>query len=178
MEDGVWKKAIGILREGVVQVDSLDTQKLEETLNTSAALRLKRYADSQDVLKNVNFVHTGLPTLDRVSGGMQPGEIWVLAGWLKSGKSLFLLNIAYNAWCLGKSILFVSAELSQVQLARRFDALACNVPYDKIKFGTLSVDEEKQYRAFLEESKSKPNLFHIVFQPGCKTSNIYFNTFR
>jgi replicative DNA helicase len=173
MEEGTWKRSIDVLRDGVIKVDSLVSQKFEETMNASTETRLKRYEESKNGIDTSLFTHTGFPTLDRVTGGMQQGEIWIVAGWLKSGKSLFLLNMGYNAWCFGKSVLYISAELSQIQLARRFDSLACNIPYDKIKFGNLNEEEDKQYKTFLEELKSKENLFHIVFQPGCNVSNVY-----
>lgn len=173
LEDQNLEEAVQLLREGVSEVDINSEVRLEEDLAADKHYRVERYEKAKSVGDDRRiFVPSGFPSLDRVTGGMQPGELWVVAGWLKSGKSMFLLNAAYNAWKMGKSVLYVSAELSQVQVARRFDSLGSGLPYNRIKFGTLAESEEQQYNNFLNDVASRENYFKILFEPGCCTNVI------
>jgi replicative DNA helicase len=57
-----------------------------------------------------NLVLTGFPTLDRMSGGLMPGLLTVVAARPGMGKSAFAQNLATNAALAGKRVLFISLE--------------------------------------------------------------------
>lgn len=73
--------------------------------------------------KSILGVPTGIKTLDDHYGGLQKGDFWVLAGWTGSLKSWLALLIAQNAWLEGYRVLYVSLELSELQVGYRFDTL-------------------------------------------------------
>lgn len=162
----------GALKKCLSSINDIGNNKFREELTVTSDERYRRYEDSK-IPDRRHYIPTGFPTLDKVTGGIQPGELWVIEGWAKAGKSLFLLNIAYNVWKLGKSVLYVSAELAKEQIARRFDSLANFLPYNNLKFGALTDDEDKKYQKFLKDMKEKSNKFDVVFEPGCSTLSIY-----
>jgi replicative DNA helicase len=66
-------------------------------------------------------IPTGLGTLDRIlGGGLHPKELTVFAGVPGGGKTLFLGNVAINAFAEGKKVLVYSFETSQERLLMRY----------------------------------------------------------
>ena len=64
-------------------------------------------------------IPTSLPTLDRWTGGMQAGQLWVLAGRPRWGKTALALQMGLHAAEQGHPVVFFSAEMTAVQLAMR-----------------------------------------------------------
>ena len=69
----------------------------------------------------VEGLETGLPDLDKMTGGLKPGEMTVIAGYPGGGKTSLALNLAEHALLsLGKSVAIFSLEMSAVALVKRF----------------------------------------------------------
>lgn len=85
--------------------------------------------------KNEVRIATGLsPDLDRaIRRGLAGGEIAVVVAPTSVGKTLFLINIAYNAMKQGKKVLYVTLELSGRKMAGRFDQRVTNKHYEEIE---------------------------------------------
>jgi replicative DNA helicase len=62
---------------------------------------------------------TGLPTLDRWTGGMKPAEMWTFGALPSVGKSALGLNILENASLQGIPVGLISLEMSDVNLGYR-----------------------------------------------------------
>tara|TARA_R110002153_G_scaffold26421_5_gene82925 strand:+ start:6200 stop:7471 length:1272 start_codon:yes stop_codon:yes gene_type:complete len=90
-------------------------------------------------LKGVPF---GWSTLDHATGGMQGGDLIVVAGRPSLGKSWLLLNMARSAHLAGKTVCFTSMEMSLRQIARRWLGLHLRVNPNYIKDGELSTMSE------------------------------------
>lgn len=89
-------------------------------------------------------VKCGLSSLDDRHNGMRPGELIILAARPSMGKSALAGCIAKNAAMeFGKSILFVSLEMSRLELGERF--LCSHGKIDAMKFreGKLSPAERR-----------------------------------
>lgn len=169
MEQKDTKKALDVMRKGLSSIESLNYLNRDKgDARSDIEVRQKQFDDAKLGIKQ-DSVLLGFPSLDRVTGGIQKGELWTLSGWFKSCKSMMLLNIAYNAWNSGKNVIYVTAELSKVQLLRRFDALGSRLSYNNIKFGNLSNEDEKHYKLFLEDVKKRDNAFQVIYEPGCST---------
>ena len=67
-------------------------------------------------------VATGFAKLDRMIGGMLPGELHVLAARPSMGKTALLLDIAQHAAAAGKQVTMISLEMSREQIADRIMA--------------------------------------------------------
>lgn len=66
------------------------------------------------------------PELDAaMRRGLAGGELAIVVAPTSVGKTLFLINIAYNAMKQGKKVVYVTLELSGKKIAGRFDQLVC-----------------------------------------------------
>lgn len=89
----------------------------------------------------VTGLQTGLHTLDKITGGMQPGDMIILAGRPSSGKTALALNMACH---IAKTapVLFVSLEMSGAQLGQRVMANFGDIELGRIRYGTEYSSDE------------------------------------
>lgn len=64
-------------------------------------------------------VSTGIPELDEITGGLFPGEMTVIGARPGTGKTALTLQIAETAALNGQRVVFVSREMSDVQIGER-----------------------------------------------------------
>lgn len=65
-------------------------------------------------------IPTGFDELDRMSGGLKPGEVFVVAARPSMGKTSFMMNIVEHvALVAGRAAMVFSAEMTNHQLASR-----------------------------------------------------------
>ncbi|MCX7172200.1 MAG: replicative DNA helicase, partial [Proteobacteria bacterium] len=89
---------------------------------------------------------TGLPTgfsdLDKMTAGLQAGDMIVIAGRHSMGKTAFALNIAEHVGVdLGLPVAIFSLEMSGPQLAMRFLSSVGHLDAHRIRTGRLNNDE-------------------------------------
>lgn len=89
---------------------------------------------------------TGLPTgfidLDRMTAGLQPGDMIVVAGRPSMGKTAFALNIAEHVGVeLRRPVAIFSLEMSGPQLATRFLSSVARINQSTLRSGRLTDDE-------------------------------------
>lgn len=77
---------------------------------------------AQKALDGISGIPTGLHALDQRLGGLQGGELYVIAGRPGMGKTAKALTVARNAARAGKHVRFVSLEMNAAQLYQRFYA--------------------------------------------------------
>jgi replicative DNA helicase len=81
---------------------------------------------------------TGFRDLDRVTGGLQPGSLIVIAARPSMGKSCLVTNIAENAAIShSKPVALFSLEMSEAELARRFIASQASVRGEDLSKGRV-----------------------------------------
>lgn len=80
----------------------------------------------------------GLPYIDAITLGAQPGDTTAIVGATQVGKTYFLLSMADTAFSSGKNCLFVTPEMPNLQVVRRQLALRSNVNATRIRMGRLS----------------------------------------
>ena len=112
-------------------------------------------------------VPTGLPTLDRKTLGLKPGDLAILGAQTGHGKTAFALNVA-KAACVdsGNSVLYINTEMSREQIAKRWGAIISDVALYQIQSGSLTDEQQSsvigKYNTLLRESLfyscSIPNL--------------------
>lgn len=67
----------------------------------------------------VSPVSTGIPDMDAITGGLFPGEMTVIGARPGTGKTALSLQIAEHAAAQGHRAVFVSREMSDVQIGER-----------------------------------------------------------
>lgn len=114
----------------------------------------------------------GYPSLDIRTGGQSAGELWIIMGYMKAGKSTMLLNMANNVWHTGKNVVYFSAEVSKKVLDRRLTAMNMYVPINAIKQGTLTGEDEERMYEFYDHNKNEKGALYIVDRGAMTTDYI------
>lgn len=90
-------------------------------------------------------VDTHFSSYDEQCGGMHNGELIILAARPSMGKTAFALNVAENVSILGNApVLFVSLEMSGVELADRLLCSLARVNGHKLRNGSISQEDRKR----------------------------------
>ena len=96
----------------------------------------------QENPSDVTGVPTGFSDLDKMTAGLQPGDMIVVAGRPSMGKTAFALNIAEHVGVdLGLPVAIFSLEMSGPQLAMRFLSSVGRLDAHRIRTGRLNDDE-------------------------------------
>ena len=83
--------------------------------------------------------------LDRLTGGLHPGEFIVLAARPSMGKTALATNIAENVAILSRvPVLFVSLEMARLELAQRLLSSQGSIDGSKFRSGFISADEREK----------------------------------
>ncbi len=96
----------------------------------------------QENPSDVTGVPTGFHDLDKMTAGLQAGDMIVVAGRPSMGKTAFALNIAEHVGVdLGLPVAIFSLEMSGPQLAMRFLSSVGRLDAHRIRTGRLNDDE-------------------------------------
>lgn len=88
---------------------------------------------------------TGLTELDKITGGLRPGELAVLAARPGCGKSALAMNIAYNMTSKDDAlVVFVSLEMSSLELTERLLGSTAKVMLCHLRSGTVSHGDRQE----------------------------------
>ena len=100
-----------------------------------------------DTLKTIDKLYqrkemvTGVPTgyedLDKITAGLQPADLIIVAGRPGMGKTAFALNIAANAAYTGVGAAIFSLEMAKEQLVLRMLCSEARVNSSKVRSGYL-----------------------------------------
>jgi KaiC/GvpD/RAD55 family RecA-like ATPase len=117
---------------------------------------------------------SGFSDIDKLltAGGLCRGEIGAFVGLSGSGKSLALVNAAAKNLQWGKRVCYITLEMSQDKIAKRFDSMLCEQPFSLLLDNkNLIADALKDYVRDAEDKR----MLVIKHWPG-GTADI--NTFR
>jgi replicative DNA helicase len=107
---------------------------------------------------SINGKPTGWNRLDRVIGGWNKGDVVIIAGRPGSGKTSIALTFILNAAKLGSKCLFLSLEMSNEQIAKRYMSLISSVTNGKIRSGNL---DKRDIETLAVAIVNDDNVFHI-----------------
>lgn len=180
--------ATNIVTEGFEQSEDVQTildaaerniMEVSERRNKSGFLAisdvLQNAFENIDQLSRNNEEITGLPTgyvlLDKMTAGLQPEELIILAARPAVGKTAFALNIAQNVGTkTDKSVAIFSLEMGAESLVNRMLCAEGSIEASHLRTGQLS-EEEWQNLIVAMGSLSRANIF-IDDTPGIKISEI------
>ncbi len=75
---------------------------------------------------------SGIEGVDATSGGLRPGEFWVVGGKTSAGKSVLMLQIAAEFIAAGKPVAIFSLEMMTHEVVARLVSHVGRVPMDQI----------------------------------------------
>ena len=141
------------------------------------AAEAERYYQDNLLAEGMSGIPTGWPTLDRETAGYQNGDLIVWVARPSMGKTTLLLHQAKAAWLAGKSILFVSMEMSLLQITNRFIGHYARVNPEYIRKGQLDfwskrkfdnavsvLDDDRRFHLFAGNMGKKTDDVDILIQ--------------
>lgn len=106
---------------------------------------------------------TGFPTMDVSTGGLQAGDLFVIAGRPNVGKSYILIRMAAEAFRRGVPFNFVTLEMMVPQVQRRFLGMMTGVNPSKMREGKVSKFGEEKMKKMLDRVRGSSRM---GFNPG------------
>ena len=87
---------------------------------------------------DITGISTGYQDFDRITAGLQPSDLIIVAGRPAMGKTTFAMNIAEHAAIKhGKSVAVFSMEMASLQLVMRMFSSVGQIDQNRIRTGTL-----------------------------------------
>jgi KaiC/GvpD/RAD55 family RecA-like ATPase len=147
--------------------ESRNFRMRDPTIKTEGNIRSTE--DSGEVLQDYHKkksnpnegYYTFLDRIDVTCNGLKPGELMLIAGYVKQGKTILTSNLTYSGVAQGWNGLFVSLEMNYQEMRDMFYVLHASNPewlkhpkyknlvgkisYDKVTYGLLS---ELEYEFF------------------------------
>ena len=183
-----------ILSEGTQALDAKGGQKAFEVIDKklydlklhtveSNSLVLqddREVEDLIDLLRDIREnpaqhlgIPTGLTSLDTLTGGFHPGEYVLLVAKSGGGKSIGLLNWATFAQKQGYNVVYVTLEMSHIEIRLRKLSLESGIPYLNLKTQNLTPEQLAHQDAVLRnEIATRTAAFHIVDISKCSVGFI------
>lgn len=122
-------------------------ERLQALIDRKAALTLNQTVG----------IRTGLSVLDRKLLGWQPGNLIIIVGRPKIGKSWLALYMACAAYSSGKKVLYLSPEMSIFEVELRWDTLMGKMSgysflNDKLMMGDI---DQTKYKDWLTKASKR-----------------------
>lgn len=112
----------------------------------------------------ITGVPTGFAGIDEMTTGLQPGDLWLVAGRPSKGKTAFVLDVARHSVKNGKSVALFSLEMTRKQLVLRMIAAESRVNTMEMRKGRIGTEQAERIDSAAERMKSYR--LHINDTPG------------
>ena len=148
-----------------------------QSLDTLVVDLLDRVQEMADNPVDVTGVPTGFADLDRMTSGLQAGDLVVLAARPSMGKTSFAVNIAEHvALNEGLPVAIFSMEMGAAQLAVRIVGSIGRVNQGNLRTGKLTDEEWPRLSEAIERLRTVS--LHIDETPGLTPSELRANSRR
>lgn len=157
-----------------------DGARMKQGFQPMEALVVKLLDDVQARSENPNDItglRTGFEDLDRMTSGLQPGDLIILAARPSMGKSSLSINIAEHvALHEGLPVAVFSMEMGASQLAVRIVGSIGRIDQNHLRTGRLTDDEWPRLTEAIEKLRNVS--LHIDETPGLTVSELRANARR
>lgn len=142
------------------------------------AERIEHYKEQKASGRRVG-VPMGFYTIDRWTGGIQPGEFAVVAAFSGTGKTTFMKTVAFNVWSMGLTPMFVTLEEDARRIARTWDVMATSLDYQRMKDLDLAPDELEHWEDYRKKLMESSNDIPVIdkLRP-CTPDHVLAETIR
>lgn len=153
---------------------AIDQETAPKTATAKEAVR-EFIDDAQERFQRkgqLSGITTGIHRLDRMTDGIQPGELFLVAARPSIGKTAMAVSIAEAACIRGQiPTLFVTCEMSKKALMRRLTSTVGKIPMQNLKTGEMT---EGDFRALSSASAriSKSPLHFLDVSGGANVATI------
>ena len=148
-----------------------------QSMDTLVVDLMDRVQEMADNPNDITGVPTGFHDLDRMTSGLQPGDLIVLAARPSMGKTAFAINIAEHvALNEGLPVAVFSMEMGASQLAVRIVGSIGRIDQGHLRTGKLGDDEWPRLTEAIEKLRTVS--LHIDETPGLTPSELRANSRR
>jgi replicative DNA helicase len=148
-----------------------------QSMDTLVVDLLDRVQEMADNPNDITGVPTGFYDLDRMTSGLQAGDMVVLAARPSMGKTAFAINIAEHvALNEGLPVAVFSMEMGAAQLAVRIVGSIGRIDQGHLRTGKLTDDEWPRLTEAIERLRTIS--LHIDETPGLTSSQLRANARR
>ena len=145
--------AIGVLDETESQLLEASQSGLSQGLQTIDTIVRGSFGSIDNLYNHrgdITGLETGFTDFDRMTSGLQRGELIIIAARPSMGKTALAINIAQNAAIRRNAIVAIfSLEMSKESLLRRMLASQASVDQQKIQKGFFGRAEQEQLQGAL-----------------------------
>ncbi|MBW1764402.1 MAG: replicative DNA helicase [Deltaproteobacteria bacterium] len=136
-----WQDTDSLLEMAEQSIFNIAQEKVREGISPINDVIKESFKKLESVAEHEGFI-TGAPTgfaeFDRLTAGLQPSDLIIVAGRPSMGKTAFALNLGYNtAQKTKKGVVIFSLEMSKMSLGMRLLGMAAQINASKLRTGTL-----------------------------------------
>lgn len=143
-------KAIDAMREAVGTVDDLASQTRDIDWTKNPMERYEQYLEMKK-LGGIDGHKTPFRKLNEITQGIHDEELILIVARAGVGKTWMEVLLAHHHWSQGGSPLLFSKEMAANQIARRLDSVHAKLPYQNLRAGKLTADDEMRWQEMLSE---------------------------
>ena len=147
--------AIGVLDETESQLLEVSQGGLTQGLQPIEVIVRDSFGSIDNLYKQsreVTGLATGFTDFDRMTSGLQKGELIIIAARPSMGKTALAINIAENAALrYGSVVAIFSLEMSRESLLRRMLASQAGVDQQRIQKGFIGREEQERLQTALSQ---------------------------
>lgn len=123
-----------------------ELQKIEFQTSKEESFVSQVVETAEIIEKNINkkedlSLYTGFFDLDDLTDGLHDGELTVIGARPGVGKTTFALQIAENISKKGKQVVYISLEMSSIQMIQKLLSMRTGINSRKIRNGDLNENE-------------------------------------
>ena len=111
----------------------------------------------------ITGIETGWPTYDSITGGYQDTDLITIVGRMGQGKTYVLLKQADYAHQQGANVLFITTEMGNKQIARRYLSIGLGINPHVLKTNQISTYTQRRIQSFYRDmvGADRFNLFSV-----------------
>ena len=113
---------------------------------------------NKDIVKRTNIpsISTGIPPLDALIWGVHRRELMAIGARPSEGKSSLAMFMAYQMACQGKTVVFISLEMTREQLLERMFCHVCDIDSWELRKGNIPPNYQELSQSFKKIIDSMP----------------------
>jgi len=143
--------------KGLFAVTQNNLSRQYESMGALASKTLKILEALKDKKDGLTGVPTGFTALDRLTSGLQPSDLIIVAARPGMGKTSFTLSLARNAAMdFQKPVALFSLEMASTQLVQRLISMESEISATKLRSGKLEEYEWQQLHTTIERMSEVP----------------------
>ncbi len=175
---GVRKEGLSALNiDDVIRNTRAGLDNLMQSGNSMSAFHIKdavidTYNEIAARIENpgIRGITWGVPSIDGITGGKSPGDLWVIGGRPGAGKSAVVCNSVYHDGLAGVPSLLIEREMRTQELMERLICIDTGIPNTNIRLGLINKDQIVMIRDSLEKLKKMP----IYLDTNYRASDPYY----